>query len=297
MKSFACKTAVMSTIVGFLLTTHFAMHPQGTEMTARVLEQVKYVPTVLPQGNDMVLYDASSTEPVLVENTHFFPEIEDTPRALDSSVVDTPQCPFAPGSGDVVIDFTRNGFLPLSEVYLYANKDAEDAQKTAEIEVPIGTYVVQLASYNGGEEVKENNYEQQWYLKLYDEAGNIVHTTQSTRDMYIGESGTIELVEQGMVLDAIVTHVRAVHEAFPDKEPQTIAPLCVLLSQEEVQMEGNTSRIELQSDDKNLFSASVFLQHNDTMQKEYHFILALSLILTLLSVVGTFIWSSISGNK
>ncbi|KKS28326.1 MAG: hypothetical protein UV60_C0009G0006 [Parcubacteria group bacterium GW2011_GWA2_43_11] len=293
MKSLAYKIAVASSVVAFIMTLLLVVHVQDVSLVATVLEQgdssvqlrdSKRLPEKIKISYDFGKVDVSS-----IKNVSFFPEIEDRVQPLTTG--NTPLCPFTAEAGSVVIDFTNNGSVSLEELYLYANKDIEEGKNVVTYGVDVGTYVVELASYNS-EDIEENNYEQQWYLEFRDAEG-IVYTTQPTRDMYVGESEMIELVERDMVLTTPVSQVRAVHTAFPDTEPQTIAPLCARLSKQITQVEEKNDLVRLQGDEKKLFSATVFLQHSNN-QPESHFFFTLGVMLMLLCAMGVFIGSTIS---
>ncbi|HCC04856.1 TPA: hypothetical protein DEP58_00945 [Patescibacteria group bacterium] len=291
-ESLAPKVAVVSTVVAFMMTCLLTIHGYNTGLVATVLEQGEksiHQREVTQRPEKVVItYDFGGVDVSQSRNSSFFPEIEDNVHLFEKAVTDAPHCPFTPEVGSVVIDFTRNGTATREELFLYANKEIEEAESFVRHEVDVGTYVVELASYNNAE-VIENNYEQQWYLEFLNDEDDVVYTTQSTRDMYVGESEMIELVERGMVLDTAISHVRATHSAFPDMEPQTIAPLCARLSK--VQTENNF--VELERGEKNLFTASVFLQQA-TKQSGNHFLFALGMMLALLCAMGVFIGSTIS---
>ena len=297
MKSLAYTTAIVSTVVAFVLTCVLTVHVRDVSLVPTVVEQDRRMHSqgLVSQEKVRVVYDFGLAEVSKSSRASFFPEIEDSVQPYEKAITNAPHCPFVLDAYGVVVDFTHNGTVPLEDLYLYADKDIEDAENSVELGVDVGTYVVELASYNS-EEAEEDNYEQQWHLEFRDDEGNIVYTTQSTRDMHVGETGTIERVEGKMVLNTALSQARAIHVAYPDTKPQTIAPLCARLSIQNARSEKTDSVATLQGDEKNLFSASVFLQRRDTML-DSHFLFTLGVMLMLLCTIGVFLGYSISHRK
>lgn len=279
--------AISSTLIAFLLSGVAVVHVQEVSMVAQVLESV-------PQSEkSTITYDFSSG--VQPQSLQVFPEIKNAPISFEDGV-SSPRCPFVPSVDNVVVDFTRNRTVPLTALYVHADKGAEDAQHTIPVEVGAGVYTVQLASYNKEKEESEESeesYNQRWYLLFYDEAENVIYKSNSTRDMYDGERETVELVEREILLEVPVSEIQARHTAYPDTESHTVAPLCALLSKKTEETTGSEKYIELPSE-RTLFSASTFLVQDDPVSKEYRVYVALTLMLTLIMALGLFVVSPTS---
>ncbi|MBP9760216.1 MAG: hypothetical protein KBD24_02495 [Candidatus Pacebacteria bacterium] len=143
----------------------------------------------------------------------------------------TQSCPFSTRENRTIIDFTRGGTVPTRELVIVANSTVAMAQRIwSDGRVAPGRYAIQLASYNDHTlYTSVSEYEERWYLELFDSSGKSLLKTRPTRDIADTESKVIELVEKDIALGTPAYRAIAHHTAYPDPLMQDLSPLCAAL--------------------------------------------------------------------
>lgn len=230
-----------------------------------------------------------------------FPLVGDREQEIEESttIERGVYCPFTPEENQYVIDFTNNGTTGGSELVLYADREREDAVRTLEtVSIERGVYSVFLASLAMEEDSTDSDLklQQQWYLELYDQMGDVLSATGKTRDIQDNEVQSVELVEHAMTLREDALSAKAIHGAYKDTEEQKIIPLCALLTATEKQS-ANDQEITLLSSDNHLFTAVTLLQYTSELPKSQHSLYTVVVLLSLLLAVSAISLFSVLDKK
>lgn len=145
------------------------------------------------------------------------------------------KCPLVPGASSAnafIVDFTQNGSRSVRELTIIANGTTAESERLLRLEtvIPPGTYKVSLAGYDDHSTAvrwyKQDS--EQWYLELFDTAGNILFTSPNMRDIGDSESLVTELVSSSAAIHGLVAKARAKHSVRDVNSTQELAPLCAL---------------------------------------------------------------------
>ena len=139
-------------------------------------------------------------------------------------------CPFKDGDGSTVIEFNELISSNQNEAYATAGPISNF--------IPAGTYDITLVSYDshsvygGG-----GQFEEQWYLILDNENGELITTTSAISDLSDEDDQIIETVETDFVLSENVFFTTAFHNAYLDSNGNSIYPLCAVFELEDAEAE------------------------------------------------------------
>jgi len=131
------------------------------------------------------------------------------------------QAPACPLTGGTIVEFGKEIRSDRSE--------AEARAGPVSVSLPAGTYRVVLVSYdNHFDKPYQEQPAEQWYL-IFQRDGETVVTSSSIRDLPSEEEWLIEVVDYNLVVPQDVTSLVAFHNAWPDREPNSITPICATL--------------------------------------------------------------------
>jgi hypothetical protein len=215
-----------------------------TAQTASVGTVVEHAPQMLVEksvvSNDTpVLFPIETEVPVETESV-----VEVASETLFSefeigTVVDVAQeresltkyitCPFSEEDNRIIVDFTENGAVPVSELEIRADRDSADATYTKDaLEIGPGSYVLHVASYRMPDDLELlDMYEEHWFVTLFSKDGTELFTSSPTRDLQKDEIKTIELVDRDASFVDTVEKAVVHHGAYSNTKSQKITPLCM----------------------------------------------------------------------
>lgn len=131
-----------------------------------------------------------------------------------------PQCPISASSGVTVV--------PISAELMLASDAAKASAGPVAVTLAPGTYDVTLYSWDAhSTKAQQTQTKEQWKLELWDGGATPAITTAATQDL--PENTDLKDYQVGtVILSQAVTAVRAVHDAYPDVEPHSVAPICAV---------------------------------------------------------------------
>lgn len=170
----------------------------------------------------------TNTETTL-KNTSSLYRIDDTYIVPESDFTDTVRCPFPALPFRTILDFTNDGTVPLSDLFIRADGDlSESIVKLPRVYIEPGVYKVHLASYHDGTRANlfQGIYGARWHLELFDRANTIVLKTAPTRGVQDDEVRVEETVEHSTVVMREGSNGIGKHDSYPNDNPYSLAPLC-----------------------------------------------------------------------
>ncbi len=185
-------------------STDVAWFSVGSITTTQAIDSVVAVHAAYPDS-----FEPHSVAPLCAA---FYP--------AGTSTVNPPVCPFPDGPGVVTI----------STELLLAWDEAASTAGPVDFSLGAGSWDVDLVSYdNHSAKTHQDQTQEQWYLEGW-LGETLVFTTAATDDL--PENTDIAIfpvgaVEAGTPIDS----VKAVHAAYPDDEPHSVAPLCAIFHQ------------------------------------------------------------------
>lgn len=153
------------------------------------------------------------------------PSEESVVQATEEVPVDTYlKCPIPARTGRTVVDFTRNGTVPVRLLTIVANASKVDAMKGPfPVNLSSGEYVVRLASYA---EKPSASTRQVWYVTLFDETGKVLTKTPQSRDVPDGMGEYVSKVSDAFKIDRAVKALSAMHAEYASASSDSHAVLC-----------------------------------------------------------------------
>jgi hypothetical protein len=142
----------------------------------------------------------------------------------DTSTVIYHTCPLPKKDGRILVDLTRGGTVPLSDITVRPTSAKVARTDLVPVGIPPGTYVVRLASY--GALGTDRSGAQTWYASLVGKDSLEVARTPTSQDVPAWESGDfVSKVSDAFVVGADVAAIRGVHAAYPGSG-SPVAVLC-----------------------------------------------------------------------
>ncbi len=212
-------------------------HPYSTQEVAplcALLERVGDLPTTLEDvvvnttdqtGEPATASETAATTVPETMTTTTVPTEEDPVQATEEVPVDTfLKCPIPARAGRTVVDFTRNGTVPVRLLTIVANATKADAMKGPfPMNLSSGEYVVRLASYA---EKPTASTRQVWYATLFDETGKVLTKTPQSRDVPDGMGEYVSKVSDMFTIGRTVRALSATHAEYSSASSAGHAVLC-----------------------------------------------------------------------
>jgi len=136
-------------------------------------------------------------------------------------------CPFSAGQDRFIVDFTKDGSIPLHDLYIVADKTPQDSYRHILAHIDPGVYRISLASY-GVVFDHAYGYEKKWRLIFFNDSAVEVVKTPTTRSVDMG-GVVIERVHDAFELPEGSSKVFAQHGAYPSAQANGVVPLCAQL--------------------------------------------------------------------
>jgi len=150
--------------------------------------------------------------------------VNDEADEMDELAPTYAQCPLPAQEGRTVIDFTRGGTVPLTDLTIVA-----DGARSSAMRGPVatylspGTYTVRVASHNTGATTIDR---QQWVGVFYDTSDRELVRTSVSPDVPTWETVFISKTQEEFVLESAATRFAAFHAAYPGSSAHGVAVLC-----------------------------------------------------------------------
>lgn len=242
MKKFIFSSITLTVSIAFLLAVTVTLEPRAFITQTAHVGAVTTTPQHVLLENSLVQGDNSVFFPYIADveiQTKSFVEIAEealtgADLGIDQeheelSVREYISCPFQIQDGRTIFDFTKQGTISIPDLEIFANGTKQDAVSVLDtVYLAHGLYSMQMATYRVHDDLEPADfYEESWFIKLFSENDIELFTSRFTRDMQKDEVQAIELVEDEVLLEGDVKKVTVQHTAYPNVEPQKIAPLCV----------------------------------------------------------------------
>jgi hypothetical protein len=134
-------------------------------------------------------------------------------------------CPISPKEKRIIVDFTRQGTVPLRELVVTGDVPMHAATTLLPATIPEGVYEVRLASYGGSATAQVGEHDG-WHARVYGADGAVVSTTKPVSDVPEWESEFVKKVQTDFSVPRAGTRIQGVHAAFPSTHADPVAIIC-----------------------------------------------------------------------